>query len=161
MVVLIMGVSGSGKTTIGQLLARDLGWSFRDADAFHPPENVAKMSVGTPLTDRDREPWLAAIRAHIEDCLARGESGVVTCSALKQRYRAIVAPDRERVKFVHLTGDFDLILSRMNARPNHFMRPEMLRSQFAALESPRNALIVDVAPPPAKIVQSIRQQLNL
>lgn len=160
-VVLLMGVSGSGKTTVGGKLAAQLGWSFRDADDFHPPENVAKMSSGVPLTDDDRAPWLAAIRAHIETTLARGESGVVTCSALKEKYRASAIPDPQRVKLVHLAGEFDLILDRMNARQGHFMKPEMLQSQFAALEPPAHALKIDVAKTPDEIVAELRQKLNL
>jgi gluconokinase len=160
LVILLMGVAGSGKTTIGLQLAQELGWSFRDADDFHPPENVAKMSAGMPLDDHDRAPWLAAIRSHIGSCLARGESAIVTCSALKERYRAIVAGD-PRVQLVHLTGDFDLILERMNKRQGHFMKPEMLRSQFAALEPPSGAVPIDIDRPPAEIVAAIRQKLSL
>jgi carbohydrate kinase (thermoresistant glucokinase family) len=161
MVVLLMGVAGSGKTTIGLKLASLLGWSFRDADDFHPPQNVAKMSSGVPLTDEDRAPWLAAIRAHIDTALARGESAVVTCSALKEKYRAAAIPDPNRVKLVHLTGEFDLILDRMNARKDHFMKPEMLQSQFAALEPPAHALTIDVAKTPDQIVAELRQKLGL
>ncbi len=160
-VVLLMGVAGSGKTTIGLQLAAELGWSFRDADDFHPPENVAKMSSGMPLTDRDRAPWLSAIRAHIEAVLARGESAVVTCSALKEAYRAAAIPPGGRVKLVHLAGDFHLILQRMNARQGHFMKPEMLQSQFATLEAPAQALTVDIARTPGEIVREIRRQLAL
>jgi gluconokinase len=158
--VLLMGVAGSGKTTVGQKLAAALGWSFRDADEFHPPANVAKMSSGVPLTDHDRAPWLAAIRAHIESSLARGESGVVTCSALKETYRAAVVSDTGRVKLVHLAGEFDLIFSRMQAR-QHFMKPEMLRSQFEALEVPANAVTVGITKTPDEIVAEIRQRLDL
>jgi carbohydrate kinase (thermoresistant glucokinase family) len=157
-VVLLMGVSGSGKTTIGAKLAEQLGWSFRDADDFHPPANVAKMSAGLPLDDSDRAPWLAAIRAHIEATLARGENGVVTCSALKEAYRAAAIPDPQRVQLVHLAGDFNLILERMQQR-EHFMKPEMLRSQFATLEPPRNALTIGIAKSPEEIVAEIRQKL--
>jgi gluconokinase len=160
MVVLLMGVSGSGKTTIGSLLATDLGWSFRDADDFHPPENVARMSSGLPLSDTDRAPWLAAIRAYIDTTLARGENAVVTCSALKESYRAAAIPDPKRVKLVHLTGEFDLILDRMTRR-QHFMKPEMLKSQFETLEPPKDALTVDIAKTPEQIVAELRQRLNV
>lgn len=160
-VVLLMGVSGSGKTTVGVELARALGWNFRDADEFHPPENVAKMSSGAPLTDRDRDPWLAAIRAYIDACLARGEPAVVTCSALKQKYRDAAIPDANRVKLVHLAGDFKLILDRMARREGHFMKPEMLESQFETLEPPADALEVDIAKSPGEIVAEIRRQLKL
>jgi gluconokinase len=161
MVILIMGVAGSGKTTIGQKLAAALGWSFRDADEFHPRENIAKMSSGIALTDEDRAPWLAAIRAHINACLARGESAVVTCSALKENYRRVVVSDPANVKLVHLTGDFNLILERMMQRSDHFMKPEMLRSQFAALEPPHNALQADIAQPPEAIVAQIRKNFQV
>ena len=161
MVIVLMGVAGSGKTTVGLALATALGWGFRDADEFHPPANVEKMSRGLPLTDRDRTPWLAAIRTHIEDKLARGESAVVTCSALKEKYRQAIVVDPARVKLVFLAGDFALIAERMRARLGHFMKPEMLQSQFADLEPPRDALTVDVAQPPAAIVARIRQAFSL
>ncbi len=156
-----MGVAGSGKTTVGQELAASLGWNFGDADDFHPPANVAKMSAGIPLNDDDRAPWLKAIRAHIEALLSAGRSGVVTCSALKQRYRAVLTDGLPEVRLVHLTGDFDLILSRMNARRDHFMKPEMLRSQFEALEPPAHALTVDIARPPEIVAAEIREKLGL
>ena len=161
MVIVLMGVAGSGKTTVGLVLAAALGWGFRDADEFHPPANVEKMSRGIPLTDRDRTPWLAAIRAHIEERLARGENAVVTCSALKEKYRAALLADPARVKLVFLAGDIELIAERMRARLGHFMKPEMLQSQFADLEPPRDALTVDVAQAPDAIVAHIRQALSL
>jgi carbohydrate kinase (thermoresistant glucokinase family) len=160
-VVLLMGVAGSGKTTVGTELAAQLGWRFRDADEFHPPENIAKMSAGTALTDRDREPWLAAIRSYIVECLARGESAVVTCSALKEKYRLAAIPDAARVKLVHLVGSFDLILARMQDRQGHFMKPQMLESQFAALEKPADAIELDIAQTPERIVAELRRRLGL
>ncbi len=160
-VVVLMGVAGSGKTTIGLKLAATLGWSFRDADDFHPPENVAKMSAGQPLTDRDRAPWLAAIRAYIDAALTRGESAVVTCSALKEVYRQAIIGDPTRVKLVHLAGDAKLILERIGARQGHFMKPEMLASQLATLEPPQNALTVDIGASPEAIVAQIRQAFSL
>lgn len=160
-VVLLMGVAGSGKTTVGLQLAKELGWSFRDADDFHPPENVAKMSAGLPLNDADRAPWLAAIRKYIMDALARGESAIVTCSALKKVYRDAAIPDRAKVKLVHLAGDFDVILRRMQARTDHFMKPQMLESQFATLEAPSDALTVDITRTPTEIVADIRRNLSL
>jgi carbohydrate kinase (thermoresistant glucokinase family) len=159
LVVLITGVAGSGKTTIGSNLAAALGWGFRDADDFHPPANIAKMSAGVPLTDDDRAPWLAAIRAHIDACLARGENAVVTCSALKESYRQAVIADPARVKLVYLHGDFALLLQRLNQRQGHFMKESMLRSQFEALEPPRDALTLDIAQPPEKLVADIRAAL--
>lgn len=161
MVIIVMGVAGSGKTTVGEKLAATLGWSFRDADDFHPPENVAKMSAGIPLNDHDRAPWLAAIRAHIDACLARGEGSVVTCSALKAAYRRVLVADPARVKLVHLTGDFALLAARIGSRQGHFMKPAMLHSQLAALEPPPDALAVDITPPPDEIVAQIRLALAL
>ena len=161
MVIVLMGVAGSGKTTIGQKLAADLGWTFHDADEFHPPENIAKMSAGIPLTDRDRAPWLAAIRAHIDACLARGQGAVVTCSALKAAYRAVLVADPATVKLVHLTGDFALLAARIGGRQGHFMKPEMLASQLADLEPPRDALTLDVAEPVATLVAKIREHYAL
>jgi carbohydrate kinase (thermoresistant glucokinase family) len=158
--VMLMGVSGSGKTTVGLKLAEELGWGFRDADDFHPPANVAKMSAGTPLNDADRAPWLAAIRHHLRELLRRGESGVVTCSALKAAYRSAAIPDPQRVKLVHLAGDFELILDRMKSR-EHFMKPDMLKSQFETLEPPEHALTVDIAKSPEDIVAEIRRKLAL
>ena len=158
MVIVILGVSGSGKTTLGQLLAAELGWPFFDADEFHPPANIEKMSQGIPLTDEDRWPWLDAIRAHIELLAARGENGVVTCSGLKQMYRERL--QAAGVRFVFLKGDYALIEARMKAR-NHFMRPDMLASQFAALEEPTEALVVDVNQSPDGCVRAIRAALSV
>jgi gluconokinase len=159
MVIVLMGVAGSGKTTVGLKLADALGWTFRDADDFHPPENVAKMSAGIPLEDRDRGPWLAAIRSYIGERLSRGESAVVTCSALRQSYRDQIVADAARVKLVQLSGNFELILGRMEARQGHFMKPEMLRSQFAALEPPTHAHVADITKSPDEIVADIRRAL--
>ena len=161
MVIVIMGVAGSGKTTVGRALAAALGWSFRDADEFHPAANVAKMSAGQPLTDADRAPWLAAIRAYIDDTLARRGDSVVTCSALKESYRAALVADPVRVKLVHLTGDPTLLAARIAGRRDHFMKPEMLASQLAALEPPHDALAVDIADSPDTIVGKIRRGLSL
>lgn len=161
LVVLIMGVSGSGKTTIGAKLADALGWDFADADEFHPPANIAKMAAGQPLSDEDRAPWLAAIRVHIDIMLARGENAVVTCSALKEKYRRVVIAEPAKVKMVHLAGDFNLILERLNRRTGHFMKPEMLRSQFEALEPPPDAFAPDIAHSPEEIVAEIRREWSL
>jgi len=161
MVIVVMGVAGSGKTTIGRALAQALGWSFRDADEFHPPANVAKMSAGRPLDDCDRAPWLVAIRTHIDETLARDENAVVTCSALKASYRNLLVSDPTQVRLVHLTGDPVLLATRLAGRRGHFMGPEMLASQLAVLQSPRDALVVDVAQPPAALVAQIRRALHL
>lgn len=160
MIILLMGVAGSGKTTIGRKLAEQLGWSFHDADEFHPRSNIAKMSAGIPLDDVDRAPWLAAIREHIDQCAARGVSAVVTCSALKEKYRALLLRGAADVRLVHLVGSFTLINERMRTRKGHFMKPEMLRSQFDALETPADAVTVDVAPPPEAVAAEIRERLK-
>jgi gluconokinase len=161
-IVVLMGVSGCGKTTVGQKLAGALGWTFRDADEFHPPANVAKMSAGLPLTDADRAPWLAAIRAYIDACLNRRENAVITCSALKESYRQEIIPDPATVKLVYLKGDFALLQERLRERPGHFMKADMLESQFAALEPPQHAaLTLDVIDPPDVLVTRIRQAFSL
>lgn len=139
-----MGVSGCGKTTIGRLLSRRLEWDFYDADDFHPIENITKMADGIPLTDADREPWLDGLRHLITTCLTENRPGVLACSALKQKYRIHLIKDDLDVQVVYLKGSFDLIWSRMSERPDHYMKPDMLRSQFEALEEPTNGLVVDI-----------------
>lgn len=161
MIILVMGVAGSGKTTIGQLLARQLHWSFADADDFHPPANIAKMSAGQPLTDDDRNPWLAALRAHVEARLANNENAVVACSALKESYRRTLVVDPQHVHIVYLHGSRELLLSRISGRQGHYMKPAMLDSQLATLEPPAGALSLDVTPPPEVLVEKIRATLNL
>lgn len=160
MIIVVMGVSGSGKTTIGRRLAERLGWSFRDGDDFHPPANIAKMRQGLPLTDEDRAGWLAALAGLIGAQRAEGRALVLACSALKQSYRRQLgaAPD---VQYVYLRGGADLILARMQARTGHFMGPAMLVSQLAALEPPADALNVDITPAPDAIVDGIMQALGL
>lgn len=161
MVVIVMGVAGSGKTTIGQQLATELGWKFADADGFHPPANVAKMSAGIPLDDADRAPWLAAIRLYIDTRLERKENAVVTCSALKEKHRAALIGNPEAEKLVYLRGTRDLLQQRISGREGHFMKPAMLDSQLAALEEPANALVIDIAQSPAQIVAAIRASLGV
>jgi len=160
-VIVIMGAAGSGKTTVGRELARALGWSFADADGFHPPANVAKMSAGEPLTDEDRAPWLAAIRAHIDAKLAGGESAVVTCSALKSGYRRVLLAGDPRIHLVYLQGTREQLWARISERQNHFMKPAMLDSQLAALEEPADAFTLNIAPPPAELISRIRTELKL
>ena len=163
-VLVLMGVSGSGKSTTGALLAGRLGWPFRDADSFHPPQNVDKMSRGVPLTDEDRWPWLSAIRAWIDERLSRGEPGIVSCSALKRAYRAVLVRPGERVRLVFLKGEKSLIGARMAARLDHFMPPALLDSQFAALEEPganENPLVVPVSGAPDEIAAFILKELGL
>jgi gluconokinase len=163
-VLVLMGVSGSGKTTTGALLAERLGWPFRDADSFHPPANIEKMSRGAPLTDEDRAPWLAAIAAWIDERLERDERGIVSCSALKRAYRDFLLGGREGVRLVFLKGEKPLIAKRMAARIDHFMPPALLDSQFATLEEPtagERPLVVPVAPKPAEVAEFILRELGL
>ena len=163
-VLVLMGVSGCGKTTTGALLAGRLGWSFRDADSFHPPQNIEKMSRGTPLTDEDRAPWLSAIAAWIDGRLAAGERGIVSCSALKRAYRDAILGGRPGVQLVFLKGDKALVATRMAARLDHFMPPALLDSQFATLEEPapdENPLVVPVSPQPGEVVEFILRELGL
>ena len=159
--VVVMGVSGSGKTTVGELLAECMRWPFYDGDNFHPPENVAKMAAGTPLDDVDRAGWLAVLASLIRDGLARGESGVIACSALKASYRDSLRVDPARVQFVYLKGSFDLIWDRMQRRQNHYMKASMLQSQFATLEEPEGVLTCDITPEPQQIVATIVAALQL
>lgn len=161
MVVLIMGVTGSGKTTIGVRLAADLGWEFCDADDLHPTANVEKMRGGVPLTDEDRAPWLELVRERIETNLRDGRGLVVACSALKAAYRERLLDGGDDVRLVYLKGDYEEIERRLFARQGHFMNPSLLRSQFDALEEPRDGIILDVAPPPRVIVARIREALNV
>lgn len=162
--IVVMGVAGSGKSTIGTLLAERLGWTFRDADDFHPPANVAKMSAGTPLTDEDRWPWLAAIGAWLDEGPATGARRIVTCSALKRIYRDRLIAGREGVRLVYLDGSMALIAERMRARRDHFMPPALLESQFAALEPPGEdeaAVKVGVDAAPGHVVDAVLQKLLL
>ena len=155
--VLVMGVSGAGKSTVGTLLAARLGAPFADADAFHPPANIAKMSRGEPLTDDDRWPWLDAIGAWLDARGAAGEGGVVTCSALKRVYRDRLLRGRAAVRLLHLSGDAALIGARQAARPDHFMPASLMASQFATLETPGEAegvITLSVEPPPEAIVEA-------
>jgi gluconokinase len=161
MVIVVMGVTGAGKSTIGRALAAALGWEFRDGDDLHSEENKRKMHRGEPLTDLDRAPWLIAVRGVIESMLSAGESGVVACSALKQSYREtlVAGLDPALVKFVYLRGSQELISARLAGRSQHFMNPQLLQSQFDTLEEPSDAIVVDIAGAPEKIVDSIRDQL--
>jgi len=143
--IIVIGVAGCGKTSVGKALAEHLGWDFYDADDFHPPENVAKMADGIPLDDSDRAPWLAALHDLISSSLRRNQPGVLACSALKERYRRQLLEGNEDVQLVYLKGSYDLIWSRMEKRTDHYMKPQMLKSQFEALEEPTNALTVDIS----------------
>ena len=160
MVIVLMGVAGSGKTTIGRMLSEAMGWKFYDADDFHPRANVEKMRGGLPLDDDDRRPWLEALRELIWGCLERGESAVLACSALRESYREYLLVDEE-VKLVYLKGDFELIQKRLKGRRGHFMNPELLDSQFATLEEPDEGLHVDVSSPPREVVKTIRSRFGI
>jgi gluconokinase len=153
--LIVMGVSGCGKTTVGKMLALRLGWDFFDADEFHSPENVAKMAAGVPLTDEDRAPWLARLRGLLAGTLGAGRNPILACSALKARYRDALLSGNPGVRVVYLKGSYDLIRTRMQDRPDHYMQPEMLRSQFDALEEPADAWVAEVEWPPEKIVEFI------
>src|SRR5579864_8687620 len=162
-IAVVMGVSGSGKTTVSALLAAALGCQFQEGDDLHPAENVEKMHGGTPLTDADRMPWLHKIAEEIDDWRARGESGVLTCSALKRSYRDIIIGARPDVTLVYLRGSYDLIRRRMAARHEHFMPVALLDSQFAALEEPtpdEHPITVDIGGRPADIALEIVRQLE-
>jgi len=160
-IVLIMGVAGAGKTTVGQLLASELGWAYHEADDFHPPANKAKMGRGEPLDDTDRAPWLAAIRAAMDDCAATGRSAVFTCSALKESYRRVLTAGLPGVRLVFLSGDRALLHARMQSRAGHYMKAGMLDSQLAILEPPRDALALDVRQSPPELVAEIRRKFGL
>ena len=153
-------MTGSGKTTVGRALAESLRWQFIDADDFHPPSNVAKMRAGIPLDDADRAPWLAALRTHIVGWLSSEANVVLACSALKQAYRdeVVVSPD---VRLVYLRGSSQLITARLRERHGHYMDPNLLSSQFATLEEPRDALVVDVDTSVDEIVKQIRKGVRV
>lgn len=161
MVIVLMGVSGAGKTTIGRMLAAALCWEFRDADDLHSPANKARMAAGIPLTDADRAPWLAEIREFIAQHLASRSNLILACSALKQSYRDQLLVDRDAIKIVYLRGDRELIRSRLATRKSHFMNKDLLDSQFETLEEPRDCLVVDVVAAPESIIQKIRAQLQI
>ncbi len=160
MFIVITGVAGAGKTTVGKLLAKNLGWQFHEGDDFHPAANVEKMRRGEALTDADRRPWLDALRAVIQSSLEKGENGILACSALKQSYRARLCVN-EHVLFVHLAATPELIERRLQQRKGHFMNPSLLESQFATLEIPQTALCLDGSLTPAVLVQQIRDALHI
>ena len=155
MIVIVMGVSGCGKSTIGQLLASRLAYPFLDADEFHPPENVAKMAAGTPLSDADRLPWLELLNAK----LRAQECAVLACSALKESYRQILSRGIVDCRFVHLCGDIELIRSRLAARKHRYMPASLLESQFATLEPPRGAIEMDINQNAPQCVEAIAARL--
>lgn len=159
-----MGVSGSGKTTIGEELARRIGWRYEDADTFHPASNIAKMSAGQPLSDEDRWPWLRAIAVEIDRVSAAGERIVIGCSALRRVYRDVLVHGRDDVRIVYLQGTQALIAGRLGRRTDHFMPAALLTSQFKTLEPPtseEHAIIVSIDAPVEAIVDDILKQLKL
>jgi gluconokinase len=161
MVVILMGVSGAGKTTIGRLLAQDLSWPFYDGDDFHPQANVDKMRQGIPLTDDDRDAWLAALRRQIDTLIDNRQSAVLACSALKQAYRDRLGGNRSEVHFIYLRGDSALVRQRLQERQGHFMKADLLVSQFATLEEPEGVPAIDIAQEPGAIVECIKRALGL
>lgn len=161
MIIILMGVTGCGKTTIGKQLAHELNWPFYDGDDFHPAANVEKMRSGIPLTDEDRDPWLTILQNLIREKLNANQSAILACSALKQKYRDRLQVDPMNVRLVFLRGDFDTIAKRLAARTGHYMDPNLLTSQFQALEEPHDALVVNVAATPEAISARIKTELQL
>lgn len=160
MIVIVMGVAGAGKTTVGRLLAEQSGWDFADADDFHPPSNVEKIRRGVSLTDDDRKPWLAQLRAAVQQWIAENRNVVLACSALKRTYRQELEAGPE-VRFVYLKGSADLIASRLRTRQGHFAGEKILASQLAELEEPALAVTVEIDSSPPQIVAEIRRKLGL
>ena len=158
--VIVMGVAGSGKTTVGQALAQCLGWDFYDADDFHSPENVAKMARSIPLDDSDRTAWLAALHDLISSSLKAVRPSVLACSALKERYRQQLLNGNDDTQIVFLKGSYDLLWSRLSSRKGHYMKPHMLQSQFETLEEPTNRLTIDVSMSVYDIVQEILKHME-
>lgn len=161
MVLLLMGVTASGKTTVGHLLRDQLGWPFYDGDDFHPPANIDKMSKGIPLTDDDRRPWLESLHRVMADAEAAGTSAIVASSALKEAYRQILSDGLRTLRIVFLKGDPATLQDRLDHRVGHFMPKTMLPSQMAALEEPKDAIVVNAGQPPNVIVQQILDALKL
>ena len=161
MVVLIMGVAGSGKTTVGRRLASELGWDYVDADDLHPAGNVRKMAAGIPLTDEDRRPWLADLRALVSRYAASGESLVLACSALKSAYREMLGSAAAGMATIYLKAKPELIRERLTQRQGHYMPAELLESQFEALEEPPDAITIPAAWPPDQVVAAIRAALRV
>jgi gluconokinase len=160
MIVVVMGVSGSGKSTVGRLLAVRLGWPFFDADDYHPPGNIEKMRAGQPLTDDDRAAWLRALTRLVAHIAAEGRSAVLSCSALKRAYRDQLRLPGAALRFVFLRGSFELISERLARRKGHYMPADLLASQFEALEEPADGLAIDIARPPEEIVEALLSELS-
>ena len=159
MITILMGVSGSGKTTVGKLLAQSLNWDFSDADDFHPSANIEKMSRGIPLEDADRLPWLLQLQAAIDRWLLENKNVVLACSALKASYREMLCRDQQRMKIVYLKCSFEVLAARLTSRENHYMKADLLLSQLDTLEEPEDAMIVDASQPLELIVRQIKNHL--
>jgi carbohydrate kinase (thermoresistant glucokinase family) len=160
--VILMGVSGCGKSSVGKMLSEETGWPFYDGDDFHPEANVAKMAEGIPLNDADRQPWLESLHQLIKSSLRQERPLIVACSALKKSYRDILRGDlADQVVFIHLKGSFRLIYTRMQQRDDHYMKAEMLRSQYETLQKPRNAIEINIDKSVPEITQQIIWLLNM
>ncbi|MEG4486567.1 gluconokinase [Microcoleus sp. D2_18a_B4] len=159
MITIVMGVSGSGKTTVGKLLAQSLNWDFSDADDFHPSANIDKMSRGIPLEDADRLPWLLQLQGTIDRWLLENKNVVLACSALKTSYRELLYRDQKRMKIVYLKCSFQLLAARLKNRENHYMKADLLLSQLDSLEEPEDAIIIDASQPLELIVRQIKNHL--
>jgi gluconokinase len=160
MICILMGVSGAGKSTIGQLVGQHLGWQFYDGDRFHPPENIAKMSSGIPLDDRDRLPWLLALQNLIEKTRHDNTHAIIACSALKQSYRQLLQGEQQDILWVYLKGSYAQIWQRIQQRQNHYMKAEMLRSQLESLEEPTDAVVIEISSTPEAIAAQIVELLK-
>ncbi|MGQ0580082.1 MAG: gluconokinase [Betaproteobacteria bacterium] len=160
MIVALMGVSGAGKTTVGKLLSKRLGWPLLDADDFHPPANIEKMRSGIPLTDEDRWPWLDRLNGLLRETESNGESALLACSALKSKYRQRLAAGCSDLRWVYLKGSFELIESRLKVRKGHYMKAGLLESQFAALEEPVDAITADIDATPEAIADVLQKTFS-
>jgi gluconokinase len=160
MIIVFMGVSGSGKSTMGMLLAERLGWTFYEGDDFHPAGNIEKMSSGIALSDGDRMPWLTRIKDELDACSGNGSSAVLACSALRRQYRAILSAGMSDIRFVYLKGELEVIRDRMSARRDHYMKSHMLESQLASLEEPDTAIVADIRDTPEDIVSHVIRELG-
>ena len=161
MLIIITGVSGVGKTTIGKLLSENMGWTFYEGDDYHTDVNLDKMRNGTPLTDDDRWPWLNALRTKISEIMLHEKDAVLSCSALKESYRMRLGSGLKDIVFVYLRGDYQLVRNRISARVGHFMSADLLVSQYSDLEEPQNGIIVDAALEPMAIINYLKRALSL